>query len=188
MNQVAELNELLGYPYAVFAPTGLRHKQRGEAVVPPSQLGHGVLSQYPIIGLEQLFLTQAEGDADIRTLLNVDIKTPEGVRYFSSIHFSNSDSGSVAHFREMLSMLKLSGKPRVLAGDFNIFNLSQLKNEYGAEYSSSADVFSYISYPERQGTLDYILLPKGCIFSAFECVDEPLSDHRALVADVEFAK
>lgn len=185
LNQVEQLNAKLNYPYSVFSPTNLRNSERGEVVDPPSQFGHGILSKYPITSLEQLLLTQLPGDKDRRTLLNFDIETKNGNQYLSSVHFSNSDAWAEAHFKETMAYLRKSGKSRILAGDFNIFNLSNYRNVYTHSYNSTADAFDYKSYPDRDGTLDYILIPKAYSFKSFVCANEPLSDHRALLAEID---
>ena len=42
-----------------------------------------------------------------------------------------------------------------------------------------------MSYPIRKWTLDYVLIPKKYKFKSFECMGKGLSDHKALVTEVE---
>ena len=42
----------------------------------------------------------------------------------------------------------------------------------------------YISYPKGNFTLDYILIPKKYKFKNLKCEGKNLSDHRALIAEI----
>lgn len=184
LNQVEQLNRLLHFPYSLFIPSAQHNPQKGSLAVPPAQLGHGILSRFPVKRVEQLFLSQTKGESQ-RILLNFDVELA-GERYpFSSIQFSDSPAGAEANLKEVLAMLALQGERRILAGGFNVVDLEKYRELYSKEYVASPEYFTYQSYPSEKTSLDHLLLPREYRFSSFECVPEKVSGHRALVARVE---
>jgi len=184
-NQIEILNAELAYPYTAYEIADIKLTRKGVPLKNPVDHGLGVLSKLPFSS-EAIELTKAADDKEKRIVLACKIMIGENPLFIANVHFSNSDRWAENHFKETLSLLKEKGIASVLAGDFNIFNIAQYKDAYGKDYAASSDQFEYISYPEDNASLDYILLPRNCSFKSFECRQEYLSDHRMLSAEIEF--
>ncbi len=74
------------------------------------------------------------------------------------------------------------GEKRILAGDFNMFNLPQYDMLSG--YKLSYDYKAYDSYPKDNGCLDYVAIPDEFAFSQVELLEEYLSDHKGLLVNI----
>ncbi len=182
-NQADILAEALGYPFKSFAVAEVKTKMKGVLTAHPVDHGLGVVSVFPFVS-ETISLTQAPDDKEKRIVVLNKVTIGDEVYNFTNVHFSNSDAWAEAHFKETLKIFKDRKIETVLAGDFNVKNMSSHKNLYGNAYTSSADLFKYVSYPKDATSYDYVLLPKGYAFKNFECRDEEVSDHRLIVADI----
>lgn len=91
---------------------------------------------------------------------------------------------------ELVAALVDRGRPLVLMGDFN--------TEWDAEDGVlrrlvealdldawSPDAESVVTYPRLDRRLDWILVSRPLRFAGFEVLDDAVSDHRAIVADLE---
>lgn len=113
--------------------------------------------------------------------LNLDLDGRELL--LSNVHLSNNKY-SIEQLEEFLGILESRGESRVIAGDFNIFDLEGAKQLYGDKYRSSIEYKTYTSFPSEGATLDYILIPRGASFESLE-TREGLSDHAALTVEVD---
>lgn len=145
--------------------------------------GLAVLSRFPITNSEVLVLKQHPDDKHPRIVQNIDLSINKRQLFVSNIHLSNNEH-SVSQLSELLSILKSRNEKRIIAGDFNIFSLSDHKQLYDKEYTATTEVKKYISYPSENRTLDYALVPKEYAFH-FVQVFDGLSDHNALHFTVE---
>ena len=101
------------------------------------------------------------------------------------VHFSNKDLQSLLHLIETLKYIKKKKIKPIIVGDFNIKNSNYLHDLTEDEYKSSMKFKKYSSYPPANYTLDYIIIPKGFIFKSLRCIGSGLSDHKALVTEIE---
>ena len=180
-NQIDILNEQLGYPYARFSEACIKTTRKGKPLPHPVSHGLGVLSKFPF-DTEIIKLQLATGDTETRIIMlnEFDVRGEKVVA--ANVHFANSDAWAEAHFRETLRILAEKNISSIIAGDFNIKHIADFKDLYADKYVSSADSFKYVSYPKDGLSYDYILLPKQSSFVDFQCVDESVSDHKALYA------
>ncbi|NCU38153.1 endonuclease/exonuclease/phosphatase family protein [Candidatus Saccharibacteria bacterium] len=179
-NQANYLNSLLSnpYKYSNASITKFYRSSNGE----PFREGLATLSRHPILNAENLALTQAEDDKHVRIIQNLDINDKDTTVKISNVHFSNN-AHSVEQLKEVLAILDSRNEVRIIMGDFNIFDLSQVKEIYSDKYKSSADFTKYMSYPSKTQTLDYVLLPHEHSFLSVS-VQDGLSDHNALIVDI----
>jgi endonuclease/exonuclease/phosphatase family metal-dependent hydrolase len=178
-NQIEILNEALAYPHAHFALADVKTTRKGVPLPHPVDHGHGILSRFPFTP-EIIKLTKAADDKEQRILLRCEVVLESRTQIVTNVHFSNSDAWAEAHFREAMPFLKQS----IVAGDFNIRDLSKYRDVYAESHRSSADEFNYVSYPEDGVSYDYVLIPKEYTFTSFECRAEYVSDHRMLISNI----
>ncbi len=183
-NQAKQLNRELKYPYYAFYPVTDKQKERPEKYKNYCIEGTAVLSKFPILKIERKKLKKHKADRYTCGNLCVKIKA-EKVIDLIVVHFSNSNYFSLLHLLETLKDIQKRKTEPIIIGDFNIIDSYVLHEITEDEYISSLKFKKYISYPDKNETLDYILIPKKFSFSSFECLIENLSDHRALVAEIK---
>jgi endonuclease/exonuclease/phosphatase family metal-dependent hydrolase len=183
-NQVDILNTELKYKYTNFSIADIKNTQKGIPLEYPVDHGLGILSKFPFDS-NIIKLTKGLGDKEQRIILNCDINTGDTVFTITNLHFSNSDIWAENHFKETLEILEQKNINSILIGDFNIFDISKYKNMYGDKYLASSDLFKYISYPEDNASLDYILVPNKYEFEDLTCFNEYVSDHRLICAKIK---
>jgi len=144
-----------------------------------------VISRFPLENIENLFLKKDETDKEFRLLQNFSISLEGKHISFSNIHFSNSDAWAEKHLQQTLNLFSTRNEQRIIIGDFNIKDLGSYRNLYSEQYQCSNDNFIYYSYPQKEETLDYVLLPKEFQFSKFECLDRNISDHSPLYFEIQ---
>lgn len=183
-SQIEIINAELGYPYSVFAPADIKHQQKDKTYEYPVEHGLGILSQWPI-KTEIIPLTKAEGDKEKRILLKCDAMINNQTYPMINVHFSNSDAWAESHFIETMKILQQENSKPILAGDFNIFDITKYKKLYGESHISSSEGCDYVSYPKDKTSFDYVLLPRTHQLESFVCRDEYVSDHRMIVAKIK---
>ena len=146
--------------------------------------GLATLSKYPISNSESLVLTKQAEDKHPRIIQNLDLNINGNQVGLVNIHLSNNQY-SAKQLSEILDILLSRKDERIIAGDFNIFKLEDVKDKYTEHYSSSIDFKSYVSFPSENLTLDYILIPKKSSSLRSLETHDGLSDHNALVSIVE---
>lgn len=144
--------------------------------------GLAILSRYPIVTSEALVLTKNLDDKHPRIVQNADLQLNDRILGISNIHLSNNQF-STEQLQELLDIFKARDEHRIIAGDFNIFDLSQPKDMYMADYTASVEFKKYTSFPTEDRTLDYSLIPKPYTYESIG-VKEGLSDHNALVFNI----
>jgi endonuclease/exonuclease/phosphatase family metal-dependent hydrolase len=182
-NQLELLNEALQLPYSFYGLADIRTTRKGIPLPHPIENGLGMLSKFPFTS-EIIPLEKKDEAKEKRILLKNDISIDGKVVTITNIHFTNTDEAAEADLKETLNIYKNRQIKGILAGDFNIKNLSQFKEIYDSEFISSADLFQYISYPEDHVSYDYILIPKEYSFVEFECSKEIVSDHCLLLSKI----
>jgi endonuclease/exonuclease/phosphatase family metal-dependent hydrolase len=91
---------------------------------------------------------------------------------------------------ELISALADRGRPLILMGDFNTewHSSDGVLQRLVAALDLTAwspDSEEIITYPRLDRRLDWILVSRPLRFTAFEVLDDAVSDHRAIVADIE---
>lgn len=158
------------------------------------EYGVAILSKYPFLNVKNAPFVDIDGVKEIRTLLYIDIEMPETQKKvrIACTHLDHSTdvvrSAMVAQINERLGNAEI---PTILAGDFNARHNSVPIVEGMKDWQKICD--NTFTYPAVSATIkiDYIFgLPKGkWEVKSFEALgDEGLSDHKALITDVEFKK
>ena len=180
-DQLEQLKGAVGYPHAAFFKARLRMPKNGDPFQVPLEHGIGILSRYPIEDIEIVPLAKAgPDDTEERITVYFSI-TKDGLKqHVAAVHFSNRDDWALNHLHQVLDKVKKDARRPIMGGDFNIFSMTHEIAPYGDLYVNSYDVKKYISFPEDNDTLDYILIPKTQEFSSIECLDDYVSDHRIL--------
>lgn len=182
-NQAKQLNKELKFPYYAFYPTTNKQKERPEKYKNYCIEGTAVLSKYPILKFEGIKLKKQKEDRYNCGNLYVKIKAKKIIDLIV-VHFSNSDLFSLLHLIETLKWVSGKKIKPIILGDFNMRHSEWLHDLIEGDYTSSLKYKKYLSYPPDKWTLDYILIPKKFKFKSFECSEEELSDHRALIAEI----
>ena len=183
-NQAKQLNRELNYPYYAFYPVTDKQKERPEKYKDYCIDGTAVLSKFPILKVERKKLQKHKQDRYTCGNLYAKIKA-EKIIDLIVVHFSNSNYFSLLHLLETLKDVKKRGIKPIIIGDFNIIDSYVLHELTENEFYSSLKFKKYISYPTKNETLDYVLIPKKFKFRSFECLTDNLSDHRALVVKIK---
>jgi len=185
-NQAKILKRELNYPYHAFYAVTNKHKERPEKYKTYCIEGTAVLSKFPILKVEKIKLQKHKSDRYTCGNLQVKIKA-EKVIDLIIVHFSNNDYFSLLQLIETLKDIRNKKLKPIIVGDFNIIDSYVLINLTNEEYFNSFKFKKYISFPSKKETLDYILIPKKFKFKKLNCLEENLSDHRALVAEINLA-
>lgn len=177
-----------GYRYRAFAPTYKRDGQidKNGDMTQETSFGLALISKYPIISSETYFLRQHPDHDEACSVLFCKIDVNGTILDVCNVHFGNSDLFSDLHLNELMDLCEKRGTRPIILGDFNHFDLGVYKQSRLREYTLTTDVAVYESMPKNSGTLDYIVVPSDrCVISSVVCLDEYVSDHRALLATVE---
>lgn len=182
-SQVETLRQQLSeYKYSIHSTIYRKDSQQGKRLNTSVQHGMAVLSKYPITNSFEFFVTPNKGETEPRSMLCFDAEIGSSICKFANIHFANNEEWAKHQLEEFLSFIKSRGEKRILAGDFNIFKLSEYDMLPG--YRLSYDYKAYDSYPKNSGCLDYVAIPDEFSFAKVELLEEYLSDHKGLLANV----
>lgn len=183
-NQVQLLNqELRGYTFEHSAITRLQVGIND----PVYREGLASLSRFPVTKTEAIILKQAEGDEHNRIIQLLDILVDGQLVKIAHVHFSLTDitDFATAHLLETLDILKSRHEKRIIMGDFNLRDeLASTRAAWENDYIASTS-FDYVSFIPWNDRTDYVLLPKEYSFKTFSTSPDGLSDHRAIVANIE---
>jgi len=174
------INNLLKYPYS-YSSTSISRFYRSSGGQPYKE-GLSILSKFPIVSSEEIILTQAPDDKHTRFMLNVDINMNGEIIKITNIHLSNN-THSCEQLKELLDIFNERKENRIIAGDFNIFQLGDFSSLYDKKYKNSFDFENYISFPSENQTLDYFLIPGDYHFESVETVGY-VSGHNALIVEL----
>jgi endonuclease/exonuclease/phosphatase family metal-dependent hydrolase len=147
--------------------------------------GNLLVSRLPLEGVEHLRFPPA-GGGEQRTALVGTLRVGSQTVSVGAGHLSNKQGHNVRQLRELQGVLAGRPAPRLLLGDLNLTPLAlRLAARRGWPGSGGGDTFPN-SRPNRQ--LDHVLRsdPNGALrVRAARVVAAPVSDHRALVVDLE---
>ncbi|MBT4377155.1 endonuclease/exonuclease/phosphatase family protein [archaeon] len=183
-DQSKQLNRELNYPYLVYYPVTDKRKERPEKYKELCIEGTAILSKFKILNVREEMLAKHKEDRYNCGNLHVKIKA-EKTFDLIAVHFSNSDLFSLLHLIETLKYVKEKKIKPILIGDFNIKHPEYLSQAIYGNYVSSYDYKKYLSYPAANYTLDYVVIPKEFKFKSLKCLGRGLSDHMALLTEVD---
>lgn len=171
------------YRYSLHSTIYKKEYQRGQKLEKSIDHGMGIISKHPILNSFEYYLKQDDKNTEPRSILFFDLEINNIIHKFINIHFTNSEELAKKELHEVFNLLKYRAETRIMVGDFNLFNMSDYLKENN-DYLLSHDFKKYVSFPKDSGTLDYILIPKNYYFNRLECLEDYMSDHRALFASV----
>ncbi len=155
--------------------------------------GVGILSRYPIIRSERVYLPNPKPEKEQRVLLIADIELPDhSVVTFISTHLEvSSEKTRIAQIEFINKKVKELQTPVILAGDFNAIPSSkEIKTGFAHWFNASDTTFTYASNkPEIK--IDYIYgLPKHRFKILKTSTDNRcmLSDHFPVLSVIELKK
>lgn len=184
----AVIAERCGYSYHVFSPTLARHDARdrsGEHTQLASE-GQAFISKLPLLSAESYFLTYRPEYPEEKAVLFATFEVDGRPVRLCNLHLANSDT-AYPQLDQVLSLITQRQTPTLLLGDFNIYSLPDYKqvNKLLQDYTVSTEITDYISYPEDNDTLDYIVASTTTLsLSDIQCHTTYVSDHRAVSATV----
>ncbi len=193
-SQVEILKEKLDhYKYLIFSSVLVKTHQREEKLKEPNQHGMAVLSKYPITNSFNYFLKLSEDEKESRSILCFDIEKDGKFEKMANIHFGNRENWAKKQLEEFLIFLKLRNEERIMAGDFNLFKMSEYGDIFKGyklsydfkKYQSISKGFENGKIIDKVGTLDYILIPEKYNFKSLEIIGNYLSDHNAIFVEFD---
>ena len=184
-NQAKQLNNELNYPYYSFFTTTDKKKEHPERYALDCTEGTAILSKFPILKAEKVKLKKNSEDIHNCGNLHVKIKANNKIIEVIAVHFSNKDLFSLLHLIETLKYTKEKKIKPIIMGDFNVKFPDWLHDLTEDSFKSSFKYKKYISLPSENITLDYIIIPKKFNFKSVKCEGEGISDHKALIAEIE---
>ncbi|MCE9585291.1 endonuclease/exonuclease/phosphatase family protein, partial [Candidatus Nomurabacteria bacterium] len=182
-SQVEIIKEKIsGYKYSIHSTIYPKNKQKGEEIKIPIQHGMAILSKYPIVNSFEYYLPLPENETEPRSILCFDLDINGTIHKFANIHFTNKEEIAKNQLMDFLQLMNSRNEKRIMAGDFNMFDLPQY-NDLIKDYELSFNYKNYISYPKDNGTLDYIMIPKSYKFEKLEII-ENISDHNGILIEI----
>ena len=121
------------------------------------------------------------------------IETPKEDIDLINVHLENTDKGSKAHLKKTLEWCKEKGIKPIIAGDFNVKIVENLKEIAEKDYYISYFIKPYksfmptkFSHDQVPITLDYIIVHKDKFkIEDVECIQNDASDHNPVIATVK---
>ncbi len=191
-NQVEEINEQVGYSFSTFDKLMKMKKWHDKPISWVMFYGFGILSRYPIKHSEVIILPFIEKNKKFG-FMHVVIETPKEDIDLINVHFENTNKGSKEHLRRTLNWCKEKRIKPIIAGDFNMKIIEDLKELAGENYEISYLIKPYksfmpteFSHDEVPITLDYIIIHKEKFkFINVECINNDISDHNPVFAEIK---
>jgi endonuclease/exonuclease/phosphatase family metal-dependent hydrolase len=188
-NQLKQLNQSLKYKYSIFFETTdvnhvnkITNDPKYDPTNPRVKEGLGILSKLKIVESKGFMLNQHTKDGYPRGILWARLENNIDV---INVHYSFNDLFSKLHLEETLKIIKENRLHAIITGDLNILNQKIIDDLASKDYKISSNEFNYISYPSKNQNLDHILIPKQFEFKSFKCIGPSISDHKALLAEIQ---
>jgi endonuclease/exonuclease/phosphatase family metal-dependent hydrolase len=191
-NQVEEINKKLNYRDSAYGNLIRMKKWHGKEIDWIMFYGFGILSKYPIKNSEVVILPHIEKKKDFG-FMHTTIKTPHGEIDLINVHLENTDKGSKEQLKQALQWCKDKGIKPIIAGDFNMKIIENLRELAAEDYNISYLIKKYISFMptnfshnDAPITLDYILSHKKKFeMKNIECINNDISDHNPVLAEIK---
>ncbi len=191
-NQIEELNIQIKYTNSTFGKLMEMEKWHDKPIDWVMYYGFGILSKYSIKHSEVIILPLVEKNKKFGFMHTV-IESPEGDLDLINVHFENTDAGSKEHLKQTLDWCNKKGIKPIIAGDFNMKLIENLKELTAKNYQVSYLIKPYKSFmPTKFShdkfpiTLDYIISHKDKFeMSYVECVNNSISDHNPVIVKMK---
>ncbi len=191
-NQIEEINEKIKYSDSTFGKLMEMKKWHEKPIDWIMYYGFGILSKYPIKHSEVILLSPVEKNKKFG-FMHVIIKTPNGDLDLINVHFENTNVGSKEHLKQTLDWCKIKAIKPIIAGDFNIKIIENLKELAGKDYQISYLIKPYKSFIPTEFshdkipiTLDYIISHKDKFeIEKVKCINNDISDHNPVIAKIK---
>ena len=191
-NQVEEINEQIEYSNSAFGKLMEMKKWHKKPINWEMYYGFGFLSKYPIKKQEIVILPFVEKNKKFG-FMHIIIETPKGEVDLINVHFENTDEGSKKHLKQTLEWCKKKKIKPIIAGDFNMKIIENLKKIASKNYEISYLIKPYKSFMPTEFshdkvpiTLDYIIIHKKKFkFIEVGCINNDISDHNPVIAKIE---
>ena len=184
IDQSGELARALGMR-GFFSPSLLGPWSAGRKV---HQYGIAALWRGVAVEVRGMALPGVPG-REQRGLAYVEVETGPGGMILANTHLGRSPEERVAQAEYVADWLGAQTLPTILAGDFNMRTDSP---EYRQISEAATDITAGLELvtfpddvPDRQR--DYIFITAGLRASSVTTIDRDLSDHRPVVASIEFS-
>jgi len=156
--------------------------------------GEGILSRTPKQPTVHILPTPQGGEP--RALISIEHTFPDGRSVvFSGTHLCHEFEGNrIAQVEAIVDILKASGKPALVAGDFNFTPDQAPYAVIRASMRDSGEVFGETSntwtYHERNHRLDYVFMDNASPWQVKEVrlIDTNASDHLPVFVVLELAR
>lgn len=190
-NQIEEINEEIKYPASTFENLMEMKKWHDKPIKWIMHYGFGILSKYPVKHSEVVVLSPVEKNKKFG-FMHVIIKTPKGDIDLINVHFENTDRGSKKHFKQTLDWCKKKGIKPIIAGDFNMKLIDDLKEIAEENYQVSYLIKPYNSFMPTDFsnnkvpiTLDYVISHKEKFeMQDVQCINNNISDHNPIIVKI----
>ena len=191
-NQVEEINEKVNYPFSTFDKLMEMKKWHDKPIDWIMFYGFGILSKYPIKHSEVIVLPPIEKNKKFGFVHTI-METPEGNINLINVHFENTNKGSKEHLKQTLEWCKKRKITPIIAGDFNMKIIEDLKELAEKDYEISYLIKPYKSFMPTEFshdkvpiTLDYIIVHKNKFkINKIKCINNDISDHNPVIAEIE---
>lgn len=183
-NQAMQIARAAGIANCAFYLSGNLQKESPQWVGDRrARAGDAILSEYSLTNVVKRRLKRHPDDKHYRGIVKARVMSNPPLDLIV-VHFSNNNLFSRLHMAEVLEYVRKARIRPVIVGDFNMYPeniLPMVPDDYTLSYS----IKKYVSFPSEGNTFDYIMLPKNMKFKSLECMDVGISDHSALVAEIE---
>ena len=191
-NQVEEINEQAGYSSSTFGKLMEMKKWHDKQIDWAMFYGFGILSKYPIKHSEVIILPPVEKNKKFG-FMHAVIETPNENIDLVNVHFENTNKGSKEHLRQTLDWCERKGINPLIAGDFNMKLVEDLRELAEKDYEVSYLIKPYKSFMPTEFshdrvpiTLDYIIIHKEKFkFIEVDCINNDISDHNPVIAEIK---
>ncbi|MBT3395351.1 hypothetical protein HN992_03445 [Candidatus Woesearchaeota archaeon] len=191
-NQVDEINRELNYSSLVFGRLMEMKKWHNTPIDWEMFYGLGFLSKYPIKHSEVIILSPVKTNKKFG-FMHAIIETGEGDIDLINVHFENTDEGSKKHLKQTLEWCKEKNLNPIIAGDFNMKLIDDLKELAINDYEISYLIKQYksfmptqFSHNEKPITLDYLIAHKNKFkIMDVKCINNDVSDHNPLIVELK---
>ena len=181
--QVTLLNRILKYPFQHASVTRLQPSPHYDNY----REGLAVLSKLPITSSEVLVLKKEADDPHNRIIQFIDVIDDERTVGLANAHLSVREDHAIHHLEEVLGIMDSRGEKRIMAGDFNVDHIDHHSSVWRRDgYVLSTSNHQYVSFPDGHKTIDYFLVPKEYELDSLGLSHDGLSDHRAVMATIEY--
>ena len=190
-NQLEEINLEIKYNNMAFGKLMDMKKWHDKPIDWVMYYGFGIFSKYPIKHFEVVILPPVEKDKKFG-FMHVVIETLQGKIDLINVHFENTNLGSKEHLKQTLDWCKNKKIKPIIAGDFNMKIIKNLKELAEDDYQISYLIKPYNSFMPTEFshdkvpiTLDYILSHKYKFeMNNVKCINNYISDHNPVIAKI----